>query len=214
LSTLNALPFPIDANSVPYYDNVDTNGYLTMPTEQYIRVSGLFLPVSVVNPLPSSDAIVQATLTSILEKLITSPATEAKQDTIQNQIISLMGGKNLSDLNNNLISLSNNKTQDVIFHDEAVTAADGTIFTVTGYKLLTIEIYGTSTSRTVAFIGRGASGIDRDIIGENLTTHVKAISTIGTGELWQINIAGLTSVFIDLQAVAGGNVSIKGTAVA
>ncbi len=41
MSTLNALPFPIDAaNSVPYYDNADTNGYLTMPTEQYIRVSG------------------------------------------------------------------------------------------------------------------------------------------------------------------------------
>jgi len=70
LSTLNALPFPIDANSVPYYDNADTNGYLTMPIEQYIRNgSNLFVPVSTANPQPTSDAGVLAKQNEILTKL-------------------------------------------------------------------------------------------------------------------------------------------------
>lgn len=70
MSTLNALPFPIDANSVPYYDNADTNGYLTMPIEQYIRNgSNLFVPVSTANPQPTSDAGVLAKQNEILTKL-------------------------------------------------------------------------------------------------------------------------------------------------
>ena len=103
---------------------------------------------------------------------------------------------------------------DITFHNEAVVAADGTVYTLDGDKTLTVEIYGTSTSRTIAFIGRGASGADRAISGINLNGFASAINTTGTGELWQFDITGLTSVFMDLQAVAGGNVSVKGKAVA
>ena len=102
----------------------------------------------------------------------------------------------------------------VTFHDAATVAADGNIFTVDGQKTLTVEIYGTSTSRTIAFIGRGESGTDRAIMGVRLSDLSTATSTTGTGELWQFDITGLVSVFMDLQAVAGGNVTIKGRAVA
>lgn len=105
-------------------------------------------------------------------------------------------------------------TEDITFHDEATVAADGLIYTVGRYKTITLEIYGTSTSRTVAFYGRGASGTDIPLLGTNFTTATMATSTTGTGELWQFEVGGLTSFYADLQAVSGGNVSIKGKALA
>lgn len=104
--------------------------------------------------------------------------------------------------------------KDFVFHNAATTAADGNMLTVEFYKILTVEIYGTSGSRTVAFIGRGASGTDRAITGIKLSDLSTAISTTGTGEIWQFDITGLTKVFMDLQAVSGGNVTIKGRAIA
>jgi hypothetical protein len=103
---------------------------------------------------------------------------------------------------------------DVTFQDAATVAADGTVFTVGGNKTLTVEIYGTSTSRTIAFIGRGPSGVDRAIMGVRTSDFATGVSTTGSGEIWQLDITGLTSVFCDLQAVAGGSVSVKGRAVA
>jgi hypothetical protein len=105
-------------------------------------------------------------------------------------------------------------TKDVIFHDVATIAADGTEQTVGGYKTLTIEIYGTSTSRSISFFGKGASGTVRAITGVNLSDISTGTGTSGTGEIWTFDVTGLTSVLIDLTAVAGGNVSIKGTLVA
>ena len=102
----------------------------------------------------------------------------------------------------------------VVFHADATSAADGTVFTVGNYKTLTVEIYGTSTSRTVAFIGRGAGVTDRALMGVNLSDFSTGTSTTGTGEIWQFDITGLTSVFMDLQAVSGGNVSVTGRVVA
>lgn len=116
--------------------------------------------------------------------------------------------------NPGVITLSGSSVTDITFHNEAVAAADGAILTVGTNKTLTIEIYGTSTSRTIAFIGRSASGEDRALSGVKLNGLSVATGTTGSGELWQFDITGLTSVFIDLQAVAGGNVSIKGKAVA
>lgn len=109
--------------------------------------------------------------------------------------------------------LTGSNTADVTFHDAATVAANGTVLTVNGYKTLTVEIYGTSTSRTVAFKGRGPSGEDRSLMGVNLSDFSTATSTTGTGELWQFDITGLTSVFMDLTSVSGGNVSIKGKVV-
>ena len=124
------------------------------------------------------------------------------------------GNEIFTDASPGSMKLTGSNVTDATFHDEAVAAADGTVFTVGGNKTLTVEIYGTSTSRTVAFIGRGASSTDRALMGVKLSDLSTAISTTGTGELWQFDITGLTSVLMDLQAIAGGNVSIKGKAVA
>jgi hypothetical protein len=40
------------------------------------------------------------------------------------------------------------------------------------------------------------------------------VSTTGTGEVWQFDVTGLEEVIMDLTAVSGGNVSVKGRAVA
>jgi len=100
------------------------------------------------------------------------------------------------------------------FHNAATSTGNGTEFTVGNMKTLTIEIYGTSTSRTIEFYGKGDSGTLRSIKGINLSTFEAATSTTGTGELWQFDITGLISVVIKLAAVSGGDVTIKGRAVA
>lgn len=100
------------------------------------------------------------------------------------------------------------------FHDEATVAADGTAFTVGGHTTLTVEITGTSTSRTVDFKGAGPDGTYRSISGVNLDGLASATSTTGTGELWQFDITGLETVIMDLSAVSDGNVTVKGRAVA
>lgn len=115
---------------------------------------------------------------------------------------------------NSTVKLTGSKTEDVTFHDAATAAADGTAFTVEGYKTLTVEITRTAGTSTVAFMAEGPSGADIPLMGVNLSTLATAISTTGTGELWQFDITGLTKVFMDLTAVATGPVTVKGKAVA
>ena len=111
------------------------------------------------------------------------------------------------------IILNGSSSIDITFHDATIEIATGDIFLVNGYKTMTVEISGTSTSRTIAFIGRGASEANRLITGVKLSNFAMATSTTGTGEIWQFDITGLTAMFMDLQAVAGGNVTVKGRAV-
>jgi hypothetical protein len=115
---------------------------------------------------------------------------------------------------NPLVTVASRSTTDITFHDAAVAPVDGAVFDVGGNKTLTIEISGTSTSRTIAFIGRGPSGEDRYIAGVKLSDLSVATGSTGAGELWQFDITGLTSVLMKVPAVAGGNVTVKGRAVA
>ncbi len=103
------------------------------------------------------------------------------------------------------------------FHDAIVAAADGTPFTVAGYKTLTVYISGTSTSRTIEFkcLPPGAAAGDyRSLMGVRLSDFATATSATGNNEVWQFDITGLTEVLMDCSAVAGGNVTVKGRAVA
>jgi hypothetical protein len=100
------------------------------------------------------------------------------------------------------------------FHNAATAAADGNSFPVGRYRTLTVEIYGTSATRTVAFMGVGPSGAAYAISGVKLSDLTTGTTTTGTGELWQFDITGLSQVIMDLTAVAGGNVTVKGKAVA
>ncbi|TGE35863.1 hypothetical protein E4K67_22355 [Desulfosporosinus fructosivorans] len=47
------LPIPINSG-IPYIGNLDSEGNLAIPTEQYILKAGIYLPVSATNPLPTS----------------------------------------------------------------------------------------------------------------------------------------------------------------
>lgn len=103
---------------------------------------------------------------------------------------------------------------DATFHTTATVAANGTPISVDGFKSLTIEIYGTSTTRTVTFYGKSKSGILRAIQGCRVSDFTMATSTTGNNEIWQFDITGLDYVIMDLTAVAGGNVSIAGRMIA
>lgn len=108
------------------------------------------------------------------------------------------------------------KPTNFTFHDAAAEAADGAILTVSNGRTLTVEIYGSAenTARTVAFIARGPSGVDRALMGVKLSDLSTATTTTGTGEIWQFDVTGLVSVFMDLQAITGGTVTVKGRVVA
>jgi hypothetical protein len=100
------------------------------------------------------------------------------------------------------------------FHNAATQAADGTTMVITsGQSALLVEISGTSASRTVLFKGL-VSGSDtyRPILGFNVATGATATQTTGTDELWLFNVTGIASVMMDVSAVAGGNVTVRGTA--
>lgn len=99
------------------------------------------------------------------------------------------------------------------FHDAAVSPGDGVELIVGDKKTLTIEIYGSSTSRKINFYAKGDSDTLRPLIGINLSTFELGTSTTGNGEVWQFDITGLDSVIMGITAITGGNVTIKGRAV-
>jgi len=114
---------------------------------------------------------------------------------------------------NSINPLSTTFNIDHTFHDAATSTGNGTALTVGSLKTLTIEIYGTSASRTITFYGKGTSGTLRALMGVNLSSLTTGINTTGTGEIWQFEVTGLEYVVMDLTAVAGGNVTVKGRAV-
>lgn len=96
----------------------------------------------------------------------------------------------------------------------AVTAVgNGTPFDVGIRKVLTLRISGTSTSRTIAF------EISMDGTNWEPTTGVKfsdmsfAAQTTGNNETWSFEVPGVKSFRARVVAVAGGNVTVSGTAV-
>lgn len=106
------------------------------------------------------------------------------------------------------------KTLDHTFQNAAVSAANGTALTVAAYKTLTIEISGTSTSRTIVFEGQGPSGTYYPIQGVKSSDLSMDTQTTGNGEIWSFEITGLTSFRARISGVSGGNVTVKGKAVA
>lgn len=110
-------------------------------------------------------------------------------------------------------SITGSLANDITLLD-AVTVATAGVYTLQGEKTITIEIYGTSTSRTIVFQAKSASGTARNLIGVRTSDLSMATSTNGTAEIWQFDVTGCVSFVTDLTAVAGGNVTIKGKAVA
>lgn len=101
----------------------------------------------------------------------------------------------------------------VTLQDVATVAGNGTVFQVGGKKNLTIEITGTSTSRTILFEGSSVSGAFYPVQGIKLQDYAMATQTTGKDEVWLFDITGLVSFRAKISAVAGGNVTVKGNAV-
>jgi hypothetical protein len=105
------------------------------------------------------------------------------------------------------------KIEKAVFHDGATAVAQGAPFQVNGFKTLTIEIFGSATSASVAFKATSASGTSRVLTGVKIS-DLSMGTTGAMGDIWQFDVTGLYTVIMDLTAVTGGNVSVAGRAVA
>lgn len=112
------------------------------------------------------------------------------------------------------VELARSRIASHTFQNAVTAAGQGTALTVGGYRTLTVEISGTSTSRTLEFKAAGPSGAYRQLTAVRLSDFTVASSTTGSGELWQFDVTGLSSVIMDVTAVAGGNVTVQGRVVA
>ena len=100
----------------------------------------------------------------------------------------------------------------VTLQDAATAVSNGTNFAVSTNKTITVEITGTSTSRTVIFEGSSVGGSFFRIQGARLSDLVIDSQTTGSGEVWQFEVTGLVNFRARISAIAGGNVSVKGRA--
>ncbi|MEC1105914.1 phage portal protein [Bacillus velezensis] len=101
---------------------------------------------------------------------------------------------------------------DVIFHENAAEAGEGSIFSAGAWKKLLVEITGTAESGHVAFWGRSISGKNVPIRGIRSDDGASATGTSGTEEVWSFDIAGFKEIVMEIQSISGGSLSVKGTA--
>jgi hypothetical protein len=177
-------------------------------------IGGLEYVRAVVSNYVSGAVTVDATALPLAMTPLTTATLNAVVDAVKVKDAAGVNGLAIDAAGAAKVSVSGSLVTDHTFHDAIVATADGTAFTVAGHKTLTVEIWGTSTSRTIEFKGAGLEGTYRPIMGVRLSDLSTAISTTGTGELWQFDITGLASVIMDCSAVAGGNLTVKGKAVA
>ena len=88
----------------------------------------------------------------------------------------------------------------------------GDLFFCGDYKTLTVEIYGSSSTRTIDFVSTLFSGNPIPLWGVKVSDGTTANTTTGNNEAWQFDIQGLENVYFDLTAVDGGDVTITGRA--
>lgn len=104
--------------------------------------------------------------------------------------------------------------ENITLQSAATAAGNGTVFNVGTFKTLTLSITGTSTSRTIVFEVADTDGNYTPIQGVKLNDFAMGTQTTGTGEKWTFEVTGVTTFRARVTAVAGGNVTVKGTAVA
>lgn len=98
----------------------------------------------------------------------------------------------------------------ITFHEDASASGVGTSLDVERATLLTVEIFGTATSSNVKFEAQVNSNNWAPVAGINLATLTNNTETSGKSEIWQISLAGLTKIRMNLTAVDGGSITVTG----
>jgi hypothetical protein len=106
--------------------------------------------------------------------------------------------------------------QDVILHDATDEANNGTPYAPDKTVMLTFEITGTSTSRTVVFETAGPSGVFVSQQCMRVSDNAFAAQTTDGNdtapESWTVVVSAGWTFRARISEVGGGNVSIKGKA--
>jgi hypothetical protein len=97
------------------------------------------------------------------------------------------------------------------FHNAATTTGNGEEYTVANANSLTVQISGTSNTRTIVFEGTVDGTNWTTIAGANVSTDFTiATQTTATGEIWTFSIDPLYKVRMRIHAIGTGNVTIVG----
>jgi hypothetical protein len=106
--------------------------------------------------------------------------------------------------------------QDVILHEATDEASNGTSYTPDKTVMLTFEITGTSTSRTVVFEMAGPSGIFVSQQCMRVSDNSLVVQTTSGSdtapESWMVVIPAGWTFRVRISAIGGGNCSISGKA--
>lgn len=103
--------------------------------------------------------------------------------------------------------------QDITLQNGATATGIGTSFNVGYFKTLNIKITGTNTSRTIVFEAAGFDNVFEPIQGVRPKDYIMDSKTTENNESWQFDVTGFSSFRTRIEAIAGGNVTIKGRAV-
>ncbi|WP_144534017.1 hypothetical protein [Bacillus pumilus] len=99
-----------------------------------------------------------------------------------------------------------------VFHEKSVSPSDGESLEVKHYQKLAISITGTSTSRKISFVGLTKDDQEIELGGTQLSDYRIAAGTEGINEAWEFSIFPFKKVYIKLEDVIDGNVSVFGEA--
>lgn len=99
-----------------------------------------------------------------------------------------------------------------VFHEKSASPSDGEPFEVKHYQKLAISITGTSTSRKISFVGLTNDDQEIELGGTQLSDYRIATGTEGINEAWEFPIFPFKKVFIKLEDVTDGDVSVFGEA--
>jgi hypothetical protein len=106
--------------------------------------------------------------------------------------------------------------QDVILHDATDEADNGIPYTPSKAVMLTFEITGTSTGRTIVFEMAGPSGVFVSQQCMRVSDNAFAAQTTGgndtTPESWMVMVPAGWSFRARISAISDGNISISGKA--
>ena len=102
--------------------------------------------------------------------------------------------------------------KDHTFHSAETSTGDGTAFDVESYSTLAIKTTGTSSSRTLNFYAVDADGNKTAILGTKVGTTTTATTSTAKDEYWVFDVRCINQVIINIGAISGGNMTIKGRA--